>query len=325
MALVLAGAAVAALPAFPADSVWRRDISHAPVAKGSDVMLHTLQSLGGWGNGNRMQIDFSIVVLRADADTPARKVVEGVNGYYEDECDAPGFAFPVPRNGAIEDSPGYSCDPEEGDCHLLVQQGNLLYESYGTNVTDKGVESTCAVVWHLDKTYPPSGRGDHCTSADAAGFPIAPLLIDADEVAAAVDRHGDLGHALRFILPNDRMAAGVYVHPASHAGAPKGPATSIPYGSRLRLRADFPMQGYNAAAQAILRTMQRYGIVLADGGRIALTAADDRFDKAKWSQLGIDSHTFFTTGVPVKVTDFEVIDTGPRIAKEGECRLNRVR
>ena len=59
--------------------------------------------------------------------------------------------------------------------------------------------------WHLKAIYPAEGRGDHCTSADAAGFPIAPLLFNADEVFAALPS-GDLGHAIRFILPNGRMA-----------------------------------------------------------------------------------------------------------------------
>ena len=74
-------------------------------------------------------------------------------------------------------------------------------------------------------------RGDQCTSADAAGFPIAPMLFTADEVAA-----GEIAHAIRFILPNPRMASfpdgpdsntardPLYVRPATHAGGPSGPA-----------------------------------------------------------------------------------------------------
>lgn len=307
---------------FPDAAVWQKNISKAPVEVHSTRMLDTLASLGGWGNGNRLQIDFALTVLHAGPDAPTRKLVEGVNGYYEDECATPGFPFPVPKEGAIEDSTGYQCAPEHNDCHLLVVQGDRLYESYGTNVTAKGVESTCAVVWKLDKVYPPEGCGDHCTSADAAGFPIAPLLLDADEVAAALKQpDGDLGHALRFILPNARMAAGVYVRPASHAGGPKGPSDSVPHGVRLRLKSEFDMDNYNPAARVILRTMQRYGLVLADGGNIALTAAHDRFSTAKWAGLGIGPYTFVKTGSPPKVTDVEVVDTGPQIPKSGECRL----
>ena len=81
------------------------------------------------------------------------------------------------------------------------------------------------------------------------------------------------------------------------------------------------MSGYNAAAQAILRTMQRYGIVLADGGNIALTAQNDDDTTATWAGLGIDNHVFWngSQGAAVQVTDFEIIDTGARIAETYDC------
>ena len=70
------------------------------------------------------------------------------------------------------------------------------------------------------------------------------------------------------------------------------PAITIPSGSRLRLRADFPVTLYNPAPQVILRTMQRYGIVLSDGGNIALTAEDDLYNTRKWSELNISLRAF---------------------------------
>jgi hypothetical protein len=139
---------------------------------------------------------------------------------------------------------------------------------------------------------------------------------------------GDLGHAIRFILPNARMATEngqkVYVRPASHAGGPSGPSGTVAYGSRLRLRPDFPVNLYNPAAQVILRTMQHYGIVLADGGNIALTAESDLYTTHTWAELGIDSRTFDqqVTGAPVRVTDFAVLDTGPRIVETYDCVRN---
>jgi hypothetical protein len=179
-------------------------------------------------------------------------------------------------------------------------------------------------------------RGEHCTGADAAGFPIAPLLFNADEVYAATQvSNGDLGHAIRFILPNARMASNnpasnttrripVYVRPASHAGGPNGPVNTVPYGSRLRLRADFPVNLYNPAAQVILRTMQRYGIVLADGGNIALTAESDLYTTRKWSELNISSRVFDQSvpSNPVRASDFSVIDTGARIIETYDCVRN---
>jgi serine/threonine-protein kinase len=165
---------------------------------------------------------------------------------------------------------------------------------------------------------------------------------NADEVAAAVAiPNGDLGHAIRFILPNLRMASfpdgpdndddrePMYVRPASHAGGPSGPESTIPYGSRLRLRSDFPMTGYNAAAQVILRTMQRYGIVLSDGGNIALTFESDVNTTAKWATLGVPAQVFWngTPGGnrnPVRVADFTVLATGDRILETYECEPTNI-
>ncbi len=341
LALALAGASPllsAPLPRVHPGSPWYQRIDQAavhPNSAGPGGMIATLAGLGGFGNG-RMQIDFSMYVLYAIAGTPTQPLIEIPSAdpdddYYLPDCDALATPIPLPAGGAIEGQAGYSCDVFNNDCHLLVVTGNEIFEVYRANVTAQGVQSQCLARWRMDALYPPQGRGEHCTSADAAGFPIAPLLFNADEVAAAVQvADGDLGHAIRFILPNNRMASDVslggvlgrlYVRPASHAGGPSGPTASVPYGARLRLRSDFPMTGYNAAAQVILRTMQRYGIVLADGGTVALTAESDRYTTNTWASLGIGSRVFDQTAgaQDVLVTDFAVIDTGPRIGETYEC------
>jgi serine/threonine-protein kinase len=139
------------------------------------------------------------------------------------------------------------------------------------------------------------------------------MLFTADEVAA-----GEIAHAIRFILPNARMRAGVYVHPASHAGGPSGGSNLPPYGVRFRLRADFPMGGYSANEQVILRALQKYGMLLSDGGNVALTAASDTYTTHKWAALGIDSHSLFG----VAVSDMEVVDLGATIPLTYDCVRN---
>lgn len=327
---VYAAASAEAPPRFPAIAVWHQDISQAPLHPQSASMISTLGNLGGFGNG-RMQIDFGMHIVHAPADAPMRTIIGfPSNGeYYSPDCEPVGTAMPVPLDGAIESSTDLSCDNDGGDCHLLVVQGATLYEAYRANATgNSGLQSQCLAVWALDQVYPASNRGEHCTSADAAGFPIAPLLFNADEIFTAMQVSGDLGHAIRFILPNARMASDagtrLYVRPASHAGGPSGPEASVPYGSRLRLRADFPVNLYSPSAQVILRTMQRYGIVLADGGTVALTAESDLFTVHSWDELGIDSRTFDqdVPSAPVRVQDFAVIDTGPRIVETYDCVRN---
>jgi serine/threonine-protein kinase len=330
-ALAAVPAAATPPPRFPDGAVWNQDISNAPLHPNSASQISTLASLGGFGYG-RMQIDFGMHIVNAPAGAPLRSILgyPSAGEYYAPDCEATGTAMPVPADGAIEANTGLACDNANEDCHLLVVQGNTLYEAYRANASgSSGMQSQCLARWNLDAIYPDDNRGDHCTSADAAGFPIAPLLFNADEVHAAMQvPGGDLGHAIRFILPNARMATQngqkVYVRPASHAGGPSGPAGTVAYGSRLRLRADFPVNLYSPAAQVILRTMQHYGIVLADGGNIALTAESDLFTTHTWAELGINSRTFDTEvpGAIVRVQDFAVLDTGPRIVETYDCVRN---
>ena len=334
LALAMPGAAEPP-PRFPPEAVWHQDIRSAPVHPDSASMVSTWAGLGGFGFG-RMQIDFSFHVVRAPAGSPTRTIIgyPSASEYYAPDCEPIGTAMPVPANAAIEGQAGLACTNDAGDCHLLVVQGDRLYEAYRANASGAGgLQAQCLAVWRLERVYPASNRGEHCTSADAAGFPIAPLLFNADEVHAAMQlADGDLGHAIRFILPNARMATTlvngsrrpVYVRPGSHAGGPSGPEGTVPYGSRLRLRADFPVSLYPPAARVVLRTMQRYGIVLADGGNVALTAESDRYTTRKWADLGITSRTFdqAVPAQPRRAQDFEVLQTGPRIVEPSDCVRN---
>lgn len=333
-ALVCLPVIAEAPPRFPPGAVWNQDISQARLHRRSASMISTLAGLGGFGNG-RLQIDFSMHIVHAPAGAPLRGIIgyPSENEYYAPDCDATGTQMPVPANAAIEGVNGLVCDNNNGDCHLLVVQGQRLYEAYRANASGpNGLQAQCLAVWKLDWLYPEDNRGDHCTSADAAGFPVAPLLFNADEVHAAMQSGGDLGHAIRFILPNSRMASRVingsrrpvYVRPASHAGGPSGPDTTVPYGSRLRLRANFPVAQYSPAAQVILRTLQRYGMVLADGGTVALTAESDKYTTHTWAELGITSRTFDqqVPSAPVRAQDFGVVDHGERIVETYDCQRN---
>ena len=224
-------------------------------------------------------------------------------------------------------------DPEEIRNFLAaVSLAVPIY--HATEDGENMLQAQCLAIWQLNAVYPPQGRGEHCTSADAAGFPMAALMFNADDIAASLSDdatgNGDLGHAIRFIICNERMASDgtlggvagrLYVRPASHAGGPSGPSGSIPYGARLRMRADFPLDGYNAATRVILNTFKRYGMVLADGGNITLTAESDFYTTTKWSDLGIGSRIFDQTAdaLDVTINDFDVLDTGARIPESYEC------
>ncbi|HUJ28629.1 MAG TPA: hypothetical protein VLW85_21550 [Myxococcales bacterium] len=303
---------------FEENEPWTKDVSGALKDCRSDAIIAALGQQGGWGNGNNLQIDFAIPLFFADGGTP-RQVVNGVSGYCYNgpDCDPVPFTMPMPAGGNMEGSSTYTCNTHSNDCHLLVveTQEQKLYELYNaTQVGGGGFTALGAFKWDLTKAYPDNLRGDQCTSADAAGFPIAALLPTADEVAS-----GAVNHALRFILPNARMKADVYVHPATHAGSPSSAnANAPPYGVRFRLKASFDDSAYDAAEKVIIHAMKKYGMLLSDGGNIALTFADDRTSASKWAALGIDSHSFNSIGV----SNFEVVDLTPEIALTDDCVRN---
>jgi serine/threonine-protein kinase len=292
-------------PYFPPGAVWTQDVSHAPLDPQSSAMIQWLAENGGWGNNNRFQIDTSIRVLQADAKTPFVPFRKGPGFYAADSDNV--STFPLPAASGIE-------QPCQGDCQLIVvdRSHGKLYEAFDAHVAENAVTATLVAVWNLNRVYPPSGRGDQCTSADSAGFPIAPLLFNADEIAA-----GHIDHAIRFILPNPRIRAHVYVHPATHAGAPRGPVDAPPIGARFRLKASYDVSQLMPEAQVVARALQKYGMFLADGGNIALTAQSDRDTKAKYADLDFDSHSMFG----LKVTDFEVVDMGTPIHLTDNCLL----
>ena len=294
---------------FPEGAVWTQDISSAATDAQSDDVIAWLENAGGWGYG-RFQIDFSIEVLHVFEEIQLR-TFETTGDFWSPDCDH--VPVPVPQGGAIEGESGYECE-SDGDCHLIVayHPTQELFEMWRCNIVGNTFYGGCLAVWDMTQVYPPDGRGDQCTSADAAGYPIAPLLFTADEVAA-----GEVPHAIRFILPNARIRNGEYVHPATHStGAASGGQNAPPYGIRLRLRSDFPLNSLpNDAARTVARALQKYGMFLADGGNIALTAQSDRFTTAKWADL-MGSHDLEA----IEVTDFEMIEGGTRIPYTGNCQ-----
>lgn len=262
----------------------------------SDTVIGALQA-HGWGLG-RFQMDFSIEVLTADAGTERREFLP-TEAFYTPDCDQ--VPVPVPEGGNLEGETGYACE-NDGDCHLIVADwaSNELFEMWRADIRGDRFAGGCLAVWDMSRVYGPEGRGDQCSSADAAGYPIAPLLFTADEVAA-----GEIDHAIRFALPNTIIRDGEFFHPATHAtNAEGGGPEAVPYGARLRLRADYDLsQIDNASARVIARALQTYGMFLADGGNVTLMGRADTRTTAKWLDL-LDSRSLDM----LEPQDFELIE-----------------
>ncbi|MBS2016336.1 MAG: hypothetical protein JST00_25860 [Deltaproteobacteria bacterium] len=280
---------------------WYRAIDKAPVAEHSSQMIGALQQ---WGTTGIFQIDFSFNVLDG-AGAPK------VTFPPDDESD--NVPVPVPNTGYIEGDYAYGACPSGDDCHLVIldRGASRLYEVYQAGKSGSSWEGF-PYMWQLDKDYPRSNRGQGCTSADAAGLPIAPGLIGYRET-----KKGAINHALRFIIRNEfiRGVAGDRnvpnnVYPASHGSMAGNSGVGVPYGARLRLKAtisDTDPRIKTPGARAVVRALQTYGMILSDGGNIPLTAESvrvhaDANPAETWEGLLEPRDLGF-----IKPTDFEII------------------
>ncbi len=111
-------------------------------------------------------------------------------------------------------------------------------------------------------------RPDGWTSTDAAGLPIFPAVVRYDEL-----KRGMVAHAMRVTVRRSRRA---YVAPATHFASRSSDPNLPRMGERIRLRGDFPLEGFSPAAQAVLKGLKKYGMFVADNGlEWAISVAPD--------------------------------------------------
>ncbi len=278
---------------FPADNAWNRDVSGDPVHPNSAALLERMIP------NNSIHLDlgtteeyYGIPYTVVPADQPLVPITFGTGGAdYSDESDL--GPMPIPLDVHIEGGSTAEPDPGSGDRHVLVvRQGDCrLFELYNTVRIGSGFQVSSSAVWDLtsNHTRPPGW-----TSADAAGLPILPGLLKYEEVAG--DR---LYHALRFTIPQVRRA---YTAPASHCGQ-YSDAALPPYGTRVRLKASFPLDDYSGDALVILTAMKRYGLILADQGSAWYVTGTSN---PAWEDA-LDQLREFS----VRGSDFEVLASGP--------------
>jgi len=142
------------------------------------------------------------------------------------------------------------------------------------------------------------------SSADAAGFPILPLLLRADEASS-----GTIRHALRFTIASNKIRIG-YTWPARHLTDNGTTSTNLPpMGQLFRLKASFVIPAtYGTQAKAILQAMKTYGMYIADGGSDMYVTGEPSaaWDDATFSQVQ-----------SVAASNFEAVDLGPIMNRSG--------
>ncbi len=230
---------------FPADNPWNTDISQAPLDPKSDDYINEMTPTKGlhpdFGSTPDNGIPY-VIIPSGQSMMP----VDFVD--YPEESD-PG-PYPVPLTAPIEQS---------GDAHVLAVDlvNGFLYELYQAEVSGNGWDASNGAKFDLKSN---ALRPDGWTSADAAGLPIFPGLVRADEV---LDK-GEINHAIRFSVTKSQKG---YVAPARHAAGSCDYGSSCPpLGLRLRLKASVDISGYAAPVKVILTALKKYGMILADNG-----------------------------------------------------------
>jgi hypothetical protein len=240
-------------PAFPADNVWNTPITGLPVDPHSASWLRSMAAgstylhpdYGPGGGSSPYGIPWEIT-----ASHP--KLVKVRFSYGSQSNPGP---YPFAASTPIEGGQNAT-----GDRHALMVDPTTcrLYELYDAHYR-KNNRSTAGsgAIWKLESNQlRPAGW----TSADAAGLPILPGLVNYDEVMS-----GHIDHAIRMTA---QTTSTKYVWPARHeAGAVSNPDYP-PMGARFRLAASFhlPASKCARACQVVIQAMKTYGLILADNG-----------------------------------------------------------
>ncbi len=243
-----------ACPVFPSDNVWNTPITGLPVASRSAAWLAHMDSgssflhpdYGPAGGGARPYgIPWQV--------TSRRPKFVRVHFQYASQSDR--GPYPFSARTPIEGGPNAS-----GDRHaLMVDPATcVLYELYDAHYHPNNKSTAgSGAIWNLrSDRLRPAGW----TSADAAGLPILPGLVNYDEVMS-----GQIDHAIRLTA---QTTSTHYLWPARHeAGSTSNPAYP-PMGARFRLKAGFrlPASRCARACQVVLKAMKTYGLILADNG-----------------------------------------------------------
>jgi len=320
------GALPQPLPLFPADNWWNLDISSWPVDSNSASFISFINN----GDTRRLHPDFggnagsgyaiygmpyAVVTSVTNADLKAVQFDYANESDGVDHSTNTSFPFyPIPSEAITQPywieggDPGNVDLRSSEDRHLLIvdKDRNYLYELYNVfyNTTQGKWFAGSGAFFDMNAN---SRRPDGWTSADAAGLAILPGLVRYDEV---YDPNAEIRHALRVTV----RATNGYVYPASHrAGSTAG---ALPMGARLRLKAsvDITQRTSDPNVQKIFRTMQKYGLIVADNGSdMYITGTSD----TRWNN-DILNPAFAN----VSASDFEVIQLGYNPAQTAQPNLS---
>jgi hypothetical protein len=243
-----------ACPAFPSDNVWNTPINRLPVDPRSAAWLaHTAAGSTllhpDYGPAGGGALPYGIPWQL----TSRHPAFVRLHFQYASQSDR--GPYPLSARTPIEGGPNAT-----GDRHALMVDPTtcVLYELYDAHYqpNEKSTAGSGAI-WNLrSDRLRPAGW----TSADAAGLPILPGLVNYDEVMS-----GQIDHAIRFTAQTTSTS---YLWPARHEAGSTANPDYPPMGARFRLKAGFrlPASRCARACQVVITAMKTYGLILADNG-----------------------------------------------------------
>jgi hypothetical protein len=233
---------------FPANHPINTPIDTLPVSTHSADWLANCSSAHPY-----LQLDLSMPYGVVPANTPP--VTATQLDYNAKPYPNP---WPFPVDAVIEQGDGHCLAFDVGNCKLY----EVYNFAWGAGMTT--FTGGSGTVWDTTANDPGNGSG-----SDAAGLPITPLLIRYDELVGA----GAINHALRFTCASTEQG---HIAPArasassSGSGVPADPhdLTFPPMGMRVRLKASYDPTAHSFPPPivAILKAIQKYGLLLADNG-----------------------------------------------------------
>jgi len=249
-------------PMFPADSVWNTDISALPVDAHSAAWLASMDSASTFLHPDFGPDPGGFPYGIPDNIVTSSHPLVSIRFQYASESDK--GPYPFGPDTLIEGGRNAG-----GDRHAIMVNKSTctLYELWDARYAASGPTAGSGAIWSLTSNrLRPAGW----TSADAAGLPILPGLLNYSQVRAAVRSGQPITHAIRFTAQATQSA---YLWPARHEAGSGASPSLPPMGARFRLKAGFDVAGfcsdtapYCADAKAVLTEMQHYGLILADNG-----------------------------------------------------------
>jgi len=290
---------------FFANGAWWQAIGS--LASGYGVDPNSAALISGFGPLN-VRVDFSTTTANGgnsgvgmpySVASGNQALVPIELGKYASESD-PG---PVPfyAGMSIEGSqvplPAYP-PPSWLDSHALVMVRNettggiaYLYEGWrvGWDYVNNSWAADQLSEFNLLTGAP---RPEFWTSADAAGLPISPLMVNYNEAALAAAGGPAIDHPFRIAI-SQGLSMNAFVWPARHAVYSGSPTSGLPMGARLQLTQawyDANINNFDPVDQAVVTAMYQYGLIVADltnGGGIWLEGTNDqRWNTSELNALG---------------------------------------